>query len=52
MGGNYQRHLDDFGVCTCRNRSGIEMMTLESQDDWGRWSYEQYPACPDCFGLL
>jgi len=53
MGGNYQKHLDSFGVCRCgRRRSGIEMMRLESQDEWGRWRYEDVPACADCFGLI
>jgi len=53
MGGNFQKHLDSFGVCQCgRRRSGTEYMKLESQDEWGRWSYERVPACSDCFGLL
>jgi hypothetical protein len=52
MGGNYGKHVDDFGFCTCQNRSGIEPMNLESQDEWGRWSYSKYPACADCFGLI
>jgi hypothetical protein len=53
MSGNYERHLEDFGFCTCGSqRSGVEPMTLESKDEWGRWSFSEYPACADCFGLL
>jgi len=53
MGGNLQQHLDSFGVCQCgRQSSGVEMMRLESQDEWGRWSYSNVPACADCFGLI
>jgi len=53
MGGNFQKNLDSFGVCRCgRQRSGIEMMRLESQDEWGRWKYENVPACADCFGII
>jgi hypothetical protein len=52
MGGNYENHVDEFGFCTCQNRSGIEPMNLESQDEWGRWSYSEYAACADCFGLI
>lgn len=53
MGGNFNVHLDEFGICNCGNPSGrIEPMVLESQDDWGRWSYDTHPACADCFGLF
>lgn len=53
MPGNYQRHLDDFGICKCgSSRSGVEMMSLESEDEWGRYRTEQVPACADCFGLI
>jgi hypothetical protein len=52
MPGNYGRHLDEFGICTCRKRSGTETMVLESQDDYGRWETHHVPACADCFGLL
>lgn len=53
MPGNFNRHLDEFGICTCRGRSGIEPMMLESQDELtGRYTTERVPACADCFGLL
>jgi len=54
MPGNYQRHLEEFGNCTCGNsRSGVEMMSLESQDErTGRWRTRKVPACADCFGLI
>jgi len=53
MPGNYQQHLDEFGLCRCgRRRSGVETMRLESEDGRGRWRYEDVPACADCFGLL
>lgn len=52
MPGNYNQHLDEFGICTCKNHSGTEMMSLESQDEYGRWTTTNVPACADCFGLL
>lgn len=53
MSGSYEKHLEEFGICTCRNRSGVEPMSLESQDEYtGRWSFAEYPACADCFGLI
>jgi hypothetical protein len=52
MSGSYERHLDEFGICTCKNRSGVEPMNLETQDEWGRYYFETVPACADCFGLL
>lgn len=54
MPGNFQRHLDDFGLCSCGNPSGrTEGMRLESQDErTGRWTTELVAACADCFGLL
>lgn len=53
MPGNYQKHLDEFGLCTCGNPSGeIERMSLESKDErTGRWKMKKYRACADCFGL-
>jgi len=54
MPGNYSQHLDEFGNCTCgSSRSGVEMMSLESQDErTGRWRTREVPACADCFGLI
>jgi len=53
MPGNYQKHLDEFGNCTCGSaRSGVEPMSLESQDRHGRWRTRKVPACADCFGLI
>ena len=53
MPGNFQKNLDDFGMCRCGSkRSGVEMMSLESQDEYGRWTTSETPACADCFGLL
>lgn len=53
MPGNYQRHLEEYGTCSNPEHSGVEMMALESQDDYtGRWRTEEVPACAVCFGLL
>lgn len=54
MPGNHQRHLEEFGMCTCGNPSGeVEPMALEHQDErTGRWRTERVPACADCWGLL
>lgn len=52
MPGNYEQHLDEFGICTCDERTGVEMMSLESKDErTGRWTTSKYPACDRCFGL-
>lgn len=53
MPGNYQRHLEDFGICQCNNRSGIEYMDLEVQNErTGLYHVEKIPACADCFGMI
>lgn len=54
MPGNYQKHLEEFGNCTCGSqRSGVETMNLESKDErTGRWRTRKVPACADCFGLI
>jgi hypothetical protein len=53
MPGNYQKYLDEYGICECSNPSGDrELMSLESKDErTGRWTTKNYPACADCFGL-
>lgn len=51
MPGSYTKHLDDFGICECDGRTGVEPMSLESQDEYGRYTTEQVPACAKCFGL-
>jgi hypothetical protein len=53
MPGNYDKHLDEFGVCECGSkRTGIEPMALESKNRYGRWTTDEVPACADCFGLI
>lgn len=52
MPGNYGHHIDRFGFCQCKHRSGIEMMDLESEVSPGRYQVEKVPACADCFGLI
>lgn len=53
MPGNHQRHLEEFGMCQCDERSGTETMDLEYQEELtGRWKTEKVPACADCFGLI
>lgn len=53
MPGNYQKHLDEFGNCTCGNPSGeTEAMSLETQNErTGRWKTQKVAACADCYGL-
>lgn len=52
MPGNYNTHLDRFGLCQCDNRSGTEYMDLEVEDEYGRFRTKKTPACADCFGLV
>lgn len=53
MPGNFQQHLDEFGLCQCgRRRSGTEFMRLETYEQGRGWRYENVPACADCFGLI
>lgn len=48
----FGRHLDEFGLCECKDRSGIDEIVGEEQDEWGRWRTVRSPICADCFGLL
>jgi hypothetical protein len=53
MAGGHERHLDQFGMCQCKNRNGIETMEFEVQDErTGRYRMKRVPACADCFGLI